>query len=137
MRRAGVAGEEINDLSGLAKEQPVAAFAMLVFMFSLTGLPPTAGFVAKFYLFMAAVDAGLAWLAVVGVLLSAVSAYYYLRVVMVIYMKEPAGPIELAWSPAAAAALLAMLAATLLIGVYPAPLVGYTQDAILHLSGLP
>jgi NADH-quinone oxidoreductase subunit N len=137
MRRAGVAGEEINDLSGLAKEQPVAAFAMLVFMFSLTGLPPTAGFVAKFYLFMAAVDAGLAWLAVVGVLLSAVSAYYYLRVVMVIYMKEPAGSIELAWSPAAAAALLAMLAATLLIGVYPAPLVGYTQDAILHLSGLP
>jgi NADH-quinone oxidoreductase subunit N len=86
---------------------------------------------------MAAVDAGLAWLAVVGVLLSAVSAYYYLRVVMVIYMKEPAGPIELAWSPAAAAALLAMLAATLLIGVYPAPLVGYTQDAVLHLSGLP
>jgi NADH-quinone oxidoreductase subunit N len=133
MRRAGVMGEQISDLSGLAKEHPAAALAMLIFMFSLAGLPPTAGFVAKFYLFMAAIDAGLVWLAVAGVLLSAVSAYYYLRVVMVMYMKEPAGPIELSWSPSAAAALAIVAAATVFVGLYPAPLVGYTQDAILHL----
>ncbi len=134
LRRTGVVGEQISDLSGLAKEHPAAALAMLIFMFSLAGLPPTAGFVAKFYLFMAAINAGLVWLAVAGVLLSAVSAYYYLRVVMVMYMKEPAGPIELAWSPPAVAALVIAAAATLFIGLYPAPLVGYTQDAILHLS---
>lgn len=137
MRRAGVAGEQISDLSGLAKEQPAAALAMLIFMFSLAGLPPTAGFVAKFYLFMAAVDAGLAWLAVAGVLLSAVSAYYYLRVVMVMYMKEPAGPIELAWSPSAVTAMVVMLVVTVAIGLYPAPLVDYAQDAIVHLAGRP
>jgi len=136
LRRRGIPGEQINDLSGLAKEHPAAALAMLIFMFSLAGLPPTAGFVAKFYLFMAAIDAGLVWLAVAGVLLSAVSAYYYLRVVMVMYMKEPAGPIELAWSPTAVAALVIIAAATMFIGLYPAPLVGYTQDAILHLSVL-
>ncbi|HUJ80104.1 MAG TPA: NADH-quinone oxidoreductase subunit N [Nitrospiria bacterium] len=137
MRRAGVQGEQIGDLAGLAKEQPAAALAMLIFMFSLAGLPPTAGFVAKFYLFMAAVDAGLAWLAVASVLLSAVSAYYYLRVVMVMYMKEPSGPIELAWSPSAVTALVVILAVTLLIGLYPSPLVSYTQDAVLRLSAHP
>jgi NADH-quinone oxidoreductase subunit N len=137
MRRAGVAGEQISDLSGLAKEQPAAALAMLIFMFSLAGIPPTAGFVAKFYLFMAAVNAGLVWLAVAGVLLSAVSAYYYLRVVMIMYMKEPTGPIVLAWSPPAVAALVVILVVTVVIGVYPSPLVNYTQDAILRLSTLP
>jgi len=137
MRRTGAQGEQISDLSGLAKEQPAVALAMLIFMFSLAGLPPTAGFVAKFYLFMAAVNAGLAWLAVVGVLLSAVSAYYYLRVVMVMYMKEPSGPIELAWSPSAVAAIALILAVTLAIGLYPSPLVSYTQDATLHLSVHP
>ena len=137
MRHSGVQGEEIGEWAGLAKSHPAAAFAMLIFMFSLAGLPPTAGFIAKFYLFMAAVDAGLAWLAVVGVLLSAVSAYYYLRVVMVMYMKEPERPIELAWTPAAAVALLAIAAAALLIGVYPAPLIEYTQDAILRLPSIP
>lgn len=137
MRRVGVAGEQISDLSGLAKEQPAAALAMLIFMFSLAGIPPTAGFVAKFYLFMAAVNAGLAWLAVAGVLLSAVSAYYYLRVVMIMYMKEPTGPIELAWSPSAVTALVVILVVTLAIGVYPSPLINYTQDAILRLSPHP
>ena len=134
MRRAGVRGEQISDLSGLAKEQPAAALAMLIFMFSLAGIPPTAGFVAKLYLFMAAVNAGLVWLAVVAILLSAVSAYYYLRVVMVMYMKEPSGPIELAWSPSAVTALAVMLVVTLAIGFYPAPLVNYAQDAILRFS---
>jgi NADH-quinone oxidoreductase subunit N len=137
MRRSGVMGEQIDDLSGLAKEHPAAALAMLIFMFSLAGLPPTAGFVAKFYLFMAAIDAGLVWLAVAGVLLSAVSAYYYLRVVMVMYMKEPAGPIELAWSPSAVTALVVMLVLTVAIGLYPAPLVDYSHDAILRLALYP
>jgi NADH-quinone oxidoreductase subunit N len=89
LRKNGVEGDEIEDYAGLAKRQPVAAFLMLAFMASLAGIPPTAGFIGKFYLFMAAVKADLAWLAVVGVLFAAVSAYYYLRVVMVMYMREP------------------------------------------------
>ena len=76
LRKGGLEGDEIEDFTGLAKRQPLAAFLMLVFMVSLAGIPPTAGFIGKFYLFMAAVKAGLTWLAVVAVLFAAVSAYY-------------------------------------------------------------
>jgi NADH-quinone oxidoreductase subunit N len=96
-------------------------------MFSLAGIPPTAGFVAKFYLFMGAVEAGMAWLAVIGVLLSAVSAYYYLRVVMVMYMREPVGRFDLATSPATQFALVVTTVAVLFFGIYPTPLIDYTR----------
>ncbi|MFZ5861904.1 MAG: NADH-quinone oxidoreductase subunit N [Nitrospirota bacterium] len=132
LRKGALRGEEITDFTGLAKTNPVAAFIMLVFMFSLAGIPPTAGFVAKFYLFMGAVEAGMVWLAVIGVLLSAVSAYYYLRVVMVMYMREPAGRFDLATSPATQFALVVTTAAVLFFGIYPTPLIDYTKAAILQ-----
>ena len=88
-RKGGLEGDEIEDFTGLAKRQPVAALMMLVFMVSLAGIPPTAGFIGKFYVFMAAVEAGLSWLAALGLIFSAVSAYYYMRVVMVMYMRDP------------------------------------------------
>jgi NADH-quinone oxidoreductase subunit N len=132
LRKGGMRGEDIADFTGLAKKNPVAAVIMLIFMFSLAGLPPTAGFVAKFYLFMGAVEAGLVWLAVVGVLLSAVSAYYYLRVVMVMYMREPGGDFDLATSPAASLALIVTTLAVLFIGLFPAPLIDATKAAILQ-----
>jgi NADH-quinone oxidoreductase subunit N len=132
LRKGGLRGEEITDLTGLAKRNPLAAVIMLIFMFSLTGIPPTAGFVAKFYIFMGAVEAGMVWLAVVGVLLSAVSAYYYLRVVMVMYMREPSGEFDLATSPAMSVALVVTTLAVLIIGLYPAPLIDYTKAAILQ-----
>jgi NADH-quinone oxidoreductase subunit N len=124
-------GDEIADFTGLAKNHPLGAFVMLVFMFALTGIPPTAGFIAKFYIFMAAVDADLVWLAVVGVLLSAVSAYYYLRVVMLMYMKEPLTQTKLKASPAVAVALWVTVLVVLALGVYPSPLVDYAQSALL------
>jgi NADH-quinone oxidoreductase subunit N len=133
LRKGGMRGEEINDFTGLAKKNPVAAVIMLIFMFSLAGIPPTAGFVAKFYLFMGAIEAGMVWLAVVGVLLSAVSAYYYLRVVMVMYMREPSGDFDLATSPATSVALVVTTLAVLLIGLFPAPLIDYTKAAILQI----
>ncbi len=83
LRHGGLEGENIEDFTGLAKRQPVAAFLMLAFMVSLAGIPPTAGFIGKLYLLLAAVEAGLAWLAVVAILFAAVAAYYYLRVIMV------------------------------------------------------
>ncbi len=132
LRKGGMRGEDIADFTGLAKKNPVAAVIMLIFMFSLAGLPPTAGFVAKFYLFMGAVEAGLVWLAVVGVLLSAVSAYYYLRVVMVMYMREPGRDFDLATSPATSLALIVTTLAVLFIGLYPAPLIDATKAAILQ-----
>jgi len=88
-RKGGLEGEEIEDFTGLAKRQPLAALLMLIFMVSLAGIPPTAGFIGKFYVFMAAVESGLTWLAAIALLFAAVSAYYYMRVVMVMYMREP------------------------------------------------
>ncbi len=82
-------GEELSDYEGLAKKHPYYALLMLIFMFSLTGIPPTGGFIGKFYLFMSVINAGYTYLAVIAVIMSAVSAYFYLRVVMLMYMKEP------------------------------------------------
>src|SRR5438552_1188655 len=89
LRRGGLEGDEIDDFTGLAKRNKWAALVMLLFMISLTGIPPTGGFIAKFYIFMAAVSAGMTGLAVLAVIFAAVSAYYYLRVVMVMYMRDP------------------------------------------------
>ncbi len=136
LRKNGVEGDEIEDYAGLAKRQPVAAFLMLAFMASLAGIPPTAGFIGKFYLFMAAVKADLAWLAVVGVLFAAVSAYYYLRVVMVMYMREPetaGAESRLVTSPALVVALVCAFAGVLVFGLYPNPLVSFATQAVLVL----
>src|SRR5207237_8336907 len=128
--KGGLEGEEIEDFTGLAKRQPTAALLMLVFMVSLAGIPPTAGFIGKFYLFLAAVNAGLAWLAVVAVLFAVVSAYYYLRVVMVMYMREPDMAAGLtprfASSPAMTVVLACAVAGVVLLRTYPAPLVWRT-----------
>lgn len=81
--------EDIENYKGLHKFHPALALAMLIFMFSLTGVPPTAGFIVKFNIFLQAVKAGLSWLVVIAVLFTVISAYYYLRIVMYMYMKDP------------------------------------------------
>jgi len=119
LRRTDVAGEEMKDFSGLAFRNPFAAFAMLLFMLSLGGIPPTAGFMGKFWLFGAAIDAQFYWLAVIGVLNSAISLYYYVRIVVFMYLKKEAMGSEPTTSPALAVVLGVAVAATLLFGVYP------------------
>ncbi len=94
MRRGGVMVEEISDLSGLARTNPLMAFFLSMIMFSLAGIPPLAGFFAKYYVFLAAIQAGLYWLSVIGVLTSVVGAFYYLRVVKIMYFDEPAPAFE-------------------------------------------
>jgi len=89
MRRGGMAVENISDLAGLARTHPTMAFFFAMLMFSLAGLPPLAGFFAKFYVFLAAINAGLFTLAVIGVLTSVVGAYYYLMIVKAMYFDEP------------------------------------------------
>jgi NADH-quinone oxidoreductase subunit N len=133
LRKGTVEGDEIDDFAGLAKKDRLTAFVMLIFMFSLAGIPPTAGFVAKFYVFMAAVNAHLTWLVVLGVIFTAVSAYFYLRVVMVMYMREPDGTVQTVAPPAAVMVLAVAAAAVILIGVYPAPFLDFAQNAVLKI----
>ena len=100
---------------------------MLLFMLSLGGIPPTAGFMGKFWLFSAAIESGYVWLAVIGVLNSAVSLYYYIRIVVFMWLKnEPAGS-EPKQSPRLGLAMAVALVATLLLGVYPRPLFEFAE----------
>ncbi|HKR81065.1 MAG TPA: NADH-quinone oxidoreductase subunit N [Nitrospira sp.] len=137
-RKGGLEGDEIEDFTGLAKRQPLAAFTMLVFMVSLTGIPPTAGFIGKFYVFMAAVQTGLSWLAAVGLMFSAISAYYYMRVVMLMYMREPeasaAESSHLVPSPALSIVLACAVAGVIIFGLYPSPVVSLALQSVLLLK---
>src|SRR4051794_14312768 len=128
MRRDGQMVENISDLSGLARTKPAMAFFLAMLLFSLAGIPPLAGFFAKFYVFLAAIKAGLFALAVIAVVTSVVGAYYYLTIVKIMYFEEPAKPFE-----AIPIELKAVLAVTglfnLLFFVYPGPLVDAANAA--------
>ena len=119
MRRQDMVGDELKDFSGLHFRHPLAAFAMLLFMLSLGGIPPTAGFMGKFWLFGAAIESGYYWLALIGVLNSAVSLYYYIRVVVFMYLKKETTGSEPKVCPTLAVALGLAVAATIVVGVYP------------------
>jgi NADH-quinone oxidoreductase subunit N len=119
MRRQDMIGDELKDLSGLHFRRPFAAFAMLIFMLSLGGIPPTAGFMGKFWLFGAAIEAGYVWLAVIGVLNSAISLYYYVRIVVFMYLKKETTGSEPVVNPALAATLAVAVVATIVLGIYP------------------
>jgi NADH-quinone oxidoreductase subunit N len=94
MKRRDGFVEDISDLAGLSRTHPIMAFMLAMLLFSLAGIPPLAGFFAKFYVFLAAIEGGLYWLAVIGVLASVVGAYYYLRIIKIMYFDEPAGSFE-------------------------------------------
>ena len=94
MVQGGRMVEGIDDLAGLSKSHPLVAMAMAVFMFSMSGIPPLAGFFGKFYIFLAAIESGLYALAVIGVLSSVVAAFYYLRIIKVMYFDEAEEPLD-------------------------------------------
>jgi NADH-quinone oxidoreductase subunit N len=128
MRRDGQMVENISDLSGLARTKPAMAFFLAMLLFSLAGIPPLAGFFAKFYVFLAAIKAGLFALAVIAVVTSVVGAYYYLTIVKVMYFEEPAKPFEP--MPIELKAVLAVTGLfNLLFFVYPGPLVDAANAA--------
>jgi NADH-quinone oxidoreductase subunit N len=128
MRRDGEFVENISDLAGLARRQPAMAFFLAMLLFSLAGIPPLAGFFAKFYVFLAAIKAGLYALAVIGVLTSVVGAFYYLAIVKVMYFDEPAKAFQ-----SMPGLLRLVLGVTGLINIlffaYPAPLLGAATAA--------
>ena len=113
--------EEIKSYEGIARRHPFISAAMLVFMFSLAGIPPTAGFIGKLSLFMAVIKAGYAWLAVIAVIFSAISAYYYLRVVVNMYMKEMKQEAAINLSPSLGIAILITVLMVFIIGIMPSP----------------
>jgi len=138
LRRRDVAGDELNDLTGLAASHPGAAAAMLVFMLSLGGLPPTAGFMGKLWVFGAAIDAGYIWLAVIGVANSALSLYYYIRVIVFMWSPAPqeAAP-ALRLSAALGAVLIVAAAGTVVFGVYPRLLFELAEASASTLGAAP
>ncbi len=123
VEKNGEVRTSLDQMAGLARARPGMALALTVFLVSLGGLPPTAGFVAKFYIFSAAVKNGMVFLAIVGALNSLVSVYYYLRVTVMMYMKERAEPWEdVPLDAAGRVALVVSSIATILLGVFPSRL---------------
>jgi NADH-quinone oxidoreductase subunit N len=134
LERDGREAVRLEDYGGLASRHPLLALTLSVFLLSLIGIPPTAGFVGKFYLFGAAVRSGYIWLAVIGVLNSAVAAYYYLRLIVYMYMREPEGaPTVMLPSVAGCLALVVALWGVVQLGVMPAPLFDLAQSAVAPL----
>ncbi len=121
--------DEIEDLSGLSQKSPFLALSMTVALLSMAGIPPMAGFVGKFYIFMAVIEQGYLWMAIIGFVMSMISVYYYLQVVKTMYMKEPKDEQPLViGGPIGLAASISILV-TLFLGIYPAPLAKLAKAA--------
>jgi NADH-quinone oxidoreductase subunit N len=118
----------LSDYTGLSKRRPLLALLMAVFLFALAGIPPFAGFFGKYYVFLAAVKANMVWLAVVGVLTSVVSAYYYLRVVVLMYFKEGEADLPVQPSIATIVVIILCAVAVLLLGLFPSAVVQIAQQ---------
>ena len=130
-------GETLDGLTGLTARKPGLAVVMALFMLSLAGVPPMVGFLAKLYVFSAAVQAGLIWLAVLGVINSVISAYYYLRVVVVMFMRD-ADRAEEGIAPVCLAVQVGLGVASVLIvvlGIWPAPILRLAREAVLAFLG--
>ncbi len=126
---------DVADYAGLARRSPLLALVLSLFLLSLVGIPPLGGFVGKFYVFGSAVRAGYLWLAVIAVLNSAIAAYYYLRVIVYMYMREPEGETAARYTPsfAGALALTIALVGVVLLGLVPAPFADLAQAAVAPL----
>ncbi|HYG63852.1 MAG TPA: NADH-quinone oxidoreductase subunit N [Thermoanaerobaculia bacterium] len=134
LERREYAGETVADYAGLSRRSPFLAAMMLVFLLALTGIPPTGGFVGKVYLFAAAVEAGWSWVAVIGVVTSAVSLYYYAQIVVHMYLKdsELATPVPLR-APSVVGVIGFCAFVTLLLGIVPGPFIELAKDSLLRL----
>ena len=135
LERREYAGETLSDYAGLARRAPFLAACMLIFLLALTGLPPTGGFLGKVYLFAAAVEAGWTWVALIGVLTSAISLYYYMAVVVQMYFKdaEETSPIPLR-APGLVAAIGFCAVVTVILGLLPGIFVDLAKSSILPLA---
>jgi NADH-quinone oxidoreductase subunit N len=129
LRRQNILGEDVDDLAGLMHKSPAHAILMLVFMLALAGIPPTAGFLGKYYIFLALIETGHIALAAVAALYVAVAAYYYFRVVKSMFIAEPAEKSPLSSSVGLRVALGLSGAMTLVVGIYPEPFLRLAQSS--------
>jgi NADH-quinone oxidoreductase subunit N len=132
LRRSGIIGEDLDDIAGLMHKSPGHAILMLIFLLSLAGIPPTAGFLGKYYIFLALIQTQHYTLAVIATLYVAVAIYYYFRIVRSMFIREQADKAPLASSVGLRLALAASGVLTLLIGVYPEPFLRLAQTSLLR-----
>ncbi|MFQ5923450.1 MAG: NADH-quinone oxidoreductase subunit N, partial [Anaerolineales bacterium] len=131
-----IRSDEIEDYNGLNRRSPFLAFAMLVFLLSLAGVPPLAGFIGKLYIFLAAIKEELYTLIVVGLINVVISMYYYLVVVKKMYINEPTDPSPLSISGPMQTVVYVSLAGTLILGIYPKPVIDWVVAATLMFSNI-
>jgi NADH-quinone oxidoreductase subunit N len=133
MRRRDLIGDEIDDMAGLMYKSPTAAVLMMIFLLSLAGIPPTAGFLGKYFIFLALIETGHFTLAVVAVLYVAVALYYYFRIVAVMFMREPVDRELPTLAPGIRIALGVTAVMTLFIGLYPEPFIQIAGQTVLSI----
>ena len=132
MKRGNVFYENINDLSGLSKNHPMVALSFLIILFSLAGIPPLAGFFAKFYVFMAVIEAKMYMLAIIGLVTTVVSAFYYLRIIKIIYFDKPKKPFEEIYDWGLKISLILSSIVILIYFIYPSILVNTVSSIIIY-----
>jgi NADH-quinone oxidoreductase subunit N len=130
LRRKDVIGEHIDEMSGLFFRHPVSAILMLIFLLSLAGIPPTAGFIGKYFLFAAVIQTNHNVLAVIAVLNAAISMYFYLRIVVAMFMRDATEKTGLALSPGVMTVMAVAILFTLWIGIYPDPFIAMARRAV-------
>ena len=128
MRRENTFYENINDLSGLSKNHPILALVFLVILFSLAGIPPLAGFFAKFYIFMSVIVSGMYALAIIGLLTTVISAFYYLRIIKIIYFDKPKKPFEVNYDWGLKVSLFLSSILVLIYFIYPSMLINLVSS---------
>ena len=131
MKRENVFYEKINDLSGLSKNHPMLALGFLIILFSLAGMPPLAGFFAKFYIFMAVIEAKMYTLAIIGLVTTVVSAFYYLSIIKVIYFDKPIEPFEESYDWGLKASLVLSSILILIYFIYPSILTEVVSSIVI------
>lgn len=132
LRRKGMLGEDLDDMAGLMQRSPGYAILMLVFLLSLAGIPPTAGFLGKYYIFLALIETGHYFLAVIATLYVAVAVYYYFRIVRSIFQTEATTEQPLTTSFGLRVAAVASGVLTLAIGLYPEPFLNLAQTSLMR-----
>jgi NADH-quinone oxidoreductase subunit N len=132
MKRENIFYENIKDLSGLSKNHPLLALSFLIILFSLAGIPPLAGFFAKFYVFMAVIETEMYALAIIGVVTTVISAFYYLRIIKVIYFDKPSKPFDESYDWGLKGSLILSSILILIYFIYPSLLTSVVYSIIIY-----
>ena len=132
MKREKIFYENINDLSGLSKNHPMLAFGFLIILFSLAGIPPLAGFFAKFYIFMAVIEVKMYALAIIGLVTTVISSFYYLRIVKVVYFDRPKKPFDESYDWGLKSTLILSSILILIYFIYPSILTSVVSSIIIY-----